>query len=156
MAQVPSALRDSARPGSTVSGNYLVEIQEFLQSVTNWAQQCEAVVGLALVGSHARGEACPDSDIDLFVLCADARELIGNSGWTGEFGVVEEVVSESYGPTTSIRVFYNGGTEVEFGIADPAWANVPLDAGTQRVISDGIRILHDPIGLYEKARKAAT
>ncbi len=35
--------------------------------------------------------------------------------------------------------------EVEIGFAHPAWAEVDsLDPGTQRVVADGCRILHDP------------
>ncbi len=39
-------------------------------------------------------------------------------------------------------------------LAVPAWAEVPLDAGTEQVISDGIRILYDPEGLLGGAMDA--
>jgi hypothetical protein len=33
------------------------------------------------------------------------------------------------------------------GIAEPAWAATnPVDPGTRRVVTDGLRILHDPDG----------
>jgi hypothetical protein len=39
------------------------------------------------------------------------------------------------------------GLEVEVGIAEPVWAATdPVDPGTRRVVTDGLRILHDPDG----------
>ncbi len=47
------------------------------------------------------------------------------------------------GRVTSLRVWYADGLEVEFAIADRAWASAPLDAGTRRVIEDGCVVLFD-------------
>ena len=44
----------------------------------------------------------------------------------------------------------NGG-EIEFGFAPPTWADIhPVDTGTQQVIANGCRILHDPRGLLKR------
>lgn len=51
----------------------------------------------------------------------------------------------------SRRVHYREGPEVEFGLTSPAWAHLPLDAGTVRVVRDGFRVLHDPDGLLAAA-----
>ena len=49
------------------------------------------------------------------------------------------------GPLTERRLLLKGGLEVEVGIAEPSWAATdPVDPGTRRVVTDGLRILHDP------------
>lgn len=132
-----------------------MELLSFLDAVSRWADSREGVVGLALIGSHARNAARPDSDVDLTVLCENLEALVNDQGWAALFGEIREIGMERYGPTRSVRVFYENGLEVEFGIAEVSWAKVPLDSGTRRVISDGIRILYDPIGLLEEAKNAA-
>ena len=131
-----------------------VDLHLLFEAVARWASEHENVVGLALIGSHARNEARPDSDVDFSILCTNMSALVEDPGWTGEFGTVRERMTEHYGPTCSLRVFYESGLEVEFGIADPSWASVPLDPGTRRVISDGAQILYDPVGLFAKACEA--
>ena len=44
---------------------------------------------------------------------------------------------------TSLRVLYTSGLEVEFGLTTRDWARLPLDFGTQMVISDGINVLFE-------------
>jgi predicted nucleotidyltransferase len=100
-----------------------MDVGELLDRVTRWAAARSDLIGLALVGSHARGEARPDSDIDLVLL---ARR-------------------------TSLRVHYEDGLEVEYGLTSSAWATPPIDEGTARVISGGMRILLDREGLLESA-----
>jgi hypothetical protein len=40
------------------------------------------------------------------------------------------------------------GLEIDLTVGTPAWASIdPLDAGTRRVVSDGMRPLYDPTGL---------
>lgn len=45
--------------------------QEFINNFTAWAKKEENVQTVALVGSHARGTAKPDSDIDLMIIVKD-------------------------------------------------------------------------------------
>lgn len=132
-----------------------MDLTELLAAVTAWAQARNDVVGLALVGSHARDAATEDSDVDFCILSDAAAALTGEPGWTSRFGTPRDVMTEQYGATVSVRVFYDRGWEVEFGVATPDWARIPLDPGTRRVISDGIRILYDPEGILEAARVAA-
>jgi hypothetical protein len=80
--------------------------------------------------------------------------LIDRNDWIVQFGEVLDVGTEDYGATRSLRVFYQDGLEVEFGINAPTWSRVPLDAGTHKVFSDGIRILYDPKALLSEATKA--
>ena len=54
-----------------------------------------------------------------------------------------EQQTEYYGACTSIRVQYEDGREVEFGIVEPPWISMPLDNGTYRVLSDGYKIIID-------------
>jgi predicted nucleotidyltransferase len=131
-----------------------VELTDFVGEVTQWAEERPDIVGLAMVGSHARDAGRPDSDVDLVVLCADPSSLVHRDDWTARFGEVRDVGMEDYGAVRSLRVFYQDGLEVEFGITDSTWARVPLDAGTRKVISDGIRILYDPRGLLREAKNA--
>jgi hypothetical protein len=57
------------------------------------------------------------------------------------FGHTAAITHEQYGTVQGVRAFYAGNLEVEFGLVPLTWANVPLDAGTRKVVSDGMRIL---------------
>jgi len=56
---------------------------------------------------------------------------------------VEKHQAEDYGKLTSLRVWYQNGMEVEYGITTSHWAATPLDTETHRVISDGMIVLFE-------------
>lgn len=132
----------------------MVDVGEFLDSVTRWAEARSDLMGLALVGSYARDEARADSDLDLILLAHRPRDFIDEPGWVARFGSVRSCTVEDWGLVTSLRVHYEGGLEVEYGLTSSIWATPPIDAGTARVISDGMRILLDRGGLLGAALEA--
>ena len=46
------------------------------------------------------------------------------------------------------------GLEIEYNFSTPSWASLPVDAGTRRVLNDGVKILYDPTGLLDALRNA--
>jgi len=111
--------------------------------VQAWAASRPDVHGVALVGSHARQAATPESDVDLILVCDHPPALLDDADWIHAFGVPQRTAREDWGRVTSLRVWYADGLEVEFGIADHSWASAPLDAGTRRVLEDGLVVLFD-------------
>ena len=91
-------------------------IRDFLNLFVHWASAQEDVQAIALVGSYARGEARDDSDIDLVLLAAESQTYLEDLRWTERFGLVEKHQTEDYGKLISIRVCYQNGVEVEYGI----------------------------------------
>lgn len=124
--------------------------EELLEKATLWAQTEPAVMALVLVGSWARGVNRPDSDIDLVILTDEKEKFLENPGCFADFAPVYRENVEYYGRCTSLRVFYENGPEVEFGFVDSKWADLPLDEGTQRVLSGGYRVLVDKVKAFEK------
>lgn len=127
------------------------------KQITAWFQEHPGVAAIALVGSHARGAARPDSDIDLVILVDDPQAYRHEQGWLSSLAVDElndTVITsqdEDYGPLWSRRVFLASGHEVEFGFARPTWASTePLDSGTKQVVRDGCRALYDPHDIIER------
>ena len=96
-----------------------------------------------MVGSYARSAARDDSDIDLVILSELPQRYLGDTAWIERFGQVGKYQIEDYGKLTSLRVWYLDGTEVEYGITTLDWVALPLDEGTQQVISDGILVLFE-------------
>jgi predicted nucleotidyltransferase len=129
-------------------------ILEFLNSVIVWATNQPGISGVALVGSHARGEARPDSDIDLVLLCTDPQVFLSDTSWVQGFGEVDTHQTEDWGMVTSLRVHYQNGLEVEFGMTTPQWASLPVDPGTRSVVLNGMKILTDPTGSLDKLQEA--
>ncbi|MCA2001769.1 MAG: nucleotidyltransferase domain-containing protein [Chloroflexi bacterium] len=119
------------------------KIQRFLEELTIWASAQSDIQALALVGSHARGAAKEKSDVDLVLITATPRRYLENTDWTEQFGSVEKRQTEDYGALTSLRVWYADGREIEYGITDEKWAAIPLDEGSRRVISDGMKVLFE-------------
>ena len=129
--------------------------QRIIQIVLEWAKAQPTICALALVGSHARGTARADSDIDLIVLTTDPQHFRADTGWLTaiDWSVIAarpaEWQDEDYGLLWSRRMWLEPNRdEIEIGFALPSWADVnPVDPGTQRVIADGCCALHDPEGL---------
>lgn len=126
-----------------------------VEAVRRWAAGQSDLRGVALVGSHARGTATPESDIDLVLVVDDVRSRLRSPDWVSDFAEVGAVTREDWGLIRSLRVRYRDGPEVEFGLTSLAWVTPPLDPGTTSVIRDGFQILFDADGLLATAERAA-
>jgi uncharacterized protein len=123
--------------------------------VTAWAKAQPMIRAVALVGSHARGTAGPDSDIDFMLLATDPDTFRADLMWVDQIdwhridAHPQKWQDEDYGLAWSRRVWLaRAFMPVELTFAPLSWANAdPPDAGTQRVISGGCRILYDPDSL---------
>jgi len=132
-----------------------VTADELVKAVALWAENHVDIVSVALVGSHARGNARVDSDVDLVLQCASPARYLGDLIWISEFGVAKDVSVEDYGVVQSVRVFYEDGPEVEYGITSSEWARLPLDEGTLKVLRDGVKVLLDRDGSLNRAVELA-
>jgi predicted nucleotidyltransferase len=127
------------------------QVQILLKEVTKWAESRPEILGVALVGSHARDEARVDSDVDFVLLASVPQEFINKPEWIKDFGLVKSYTVEDWGLVTSLRVYYKDGLEVEYGLTSSEWVSEPIDEGTRQVIFDGIQILLDKAGLLSRA-----
>jgi len=132
-----------------------VTADELVKAVALWAENHVDIASVALVGSHARGNARVDSDVDLVLQCASPARYLGDLSWISEFGVAKDVSVEDYGVVQSVRVFYEDGPEVEYGITSSKWATLPLDEGTLKVLRDGVKVLLDRDGSLNRAVELA-
>jgi hypothetical protein len=122
-----------------------------VKAVTSWAVDQASIVSLALVGSRARGNARADSDVDFVIQCTRPARYVEEQTWISEFGVAQSVSIEDWGIVQSLRVFYEDGPEVEYGITSPEWVTFPLDEGTITVLRDGVVVLLDRDGRLARA-----
>ena len=127
----------------TVTMRTTEHIKIFLNAFTSWASTQADILAVALVGSFARDAATETSDVDLVLLVNDPRKYVENTSWLKQFGLIEKRCTEDYGNVISLRVWYDGGHEVEYGLTTRDWVQLPLDEGTRRVIEDGMRVLLD-------------
>lgn len=137
---------------SKPSQSQAAPIEPLLRALSAWAAAEPHIDAVLLVGSHARGEARCDSDVDLVVLTSVPDRFIVEPRWPARFGQVARHAVEPWGEVTSVRVWYASGLEVEFGFTRPSWASLPLDAGTRQVIAGGFRVLFDRRGVLGRLR----
>ena len=123
-----------------------MEVETFLDEFVRWMSDQPDIIGVALVGSHARGTASAASDVDLVILARDPAAWVSDANWPARFGAVTSQRIEDYGLVTSVRVHYEGGLEVEYGFAGEEWVAAPLENGTRAVVEAGVRILLDTNG----------
>jgi uncharacterized protein len=133
------------------------DVQQLLSRVVPWAGLRPDVRGLALVGSWARGAAQQRSDVDLILLSDTPGNYIERDDWIGDLGGTRLLRTQRWGAITERRFSLPGGTEVDMGIGSPDWASVdPVDPGTRRVVTDGMRVLVDPGGVLRRLLAACT
>jgi ribosomal protein S18 acetylase RimI-like enzyme len=146
-------LRDSPRADGAGEANtnpaidHEENVRRVLCAVTAWAQRCDNIRGIALVGSRARDAARADSDIDLVLLVPDPRKFFSDDTWLQAIDWSSRPVhyqDAQYGACTSRHVRLENTLEVEFGFVPLSWANCsPVDSGTKQVIAGGCRVLYD-------------
>jgi hypothetical protein len=124
------------------------EVRHLLSAVPSWATRRSDVRAVGLCGSWARDAQRMSSDVDLVVLTESPGLYVDADEWLHDFGSPPLVRTQQWGVLTERRVRLSSGLEVEFGFADLAWAALtPVDAGTRRVVTDGMRPLYDPADL---------
>jgi hypothetical protein len=64
-------------------------VSDFLDRVTDWAAHQPTIAAVALVGSHARGVARSDSDIDGVLLCEEPHAFLAHAPWIHHLGLDE-------------------------------------------------------------------
>lgn len=132
-------------------GSSNARIDRLLAQFVAWAAQRSDIVAVALVGSYARNAASPESDVDLVLLTSRPTHYTMREDWVADLGVGELVQTKHWGAITERRLRRPDGLEVEVGIGKPTWASVdPVDPGTRKVVTAGIRLLHDPHGLLQR------
>jgi hypothetical protein len=85
--------------------------------------------------------------VDLLLLAERPHDLAKDTTWLAAFGRVSRHTVENWGRVTSVRAWYIGGPEVEFGLTSVEWLIRP-DEGTRRVLADGARVLVDRDGAF--------
>ncbi|GAA4894522.1 nucleotidyltransferase domain-containing protein [Streptomonospora salina] len=131
----------------TASPRRREEVTALLAWASGWAHRRGDVAGLLLVGSWARDAARDDSDVDM-ILLSDDPTLYNAALLTAQEPLTSLIANRVWGPVTEWRFRSKSGLEIELGVASPEWARTsPVDAGTRRVVSDGVRTLYDPRGL---------
>jgi hypothetical protein len=128
-------------------------ISAFLEVFSRWARSQPDIEAVALVGSYARDAPKEDSDVDLIILTSGIDRYLRDRGWISLFGQVAECRQEDYGRVTSVRCYYESGLEVEYGFSTPGWAVTPIDASTLRVVTEGMKVLHDPRGIMARMQQ---
>lgn len=85
-----------------------------------------------------------DSDVDLVILSDRADRHLADLAFIDSITPGGQIIRhEQWGPMHERRVRLDNGLVVEFGVTAPAWAGLPVDAGTARVLSDGCKIIFD-------------
>ena len=115
-----------------------MDINALFKSIVVWAQNDQRIHAVVLVGSHARRNSRPDSDVDLCVLMDGREELLRSPSFFSRFGAMKRYKLEDWSACQSVRVW----------LVKPDWIKRPLDPGTMRVLQSGCKVLADKHGLF--------
>ena len=118
-------------------------VDGFLFELKRWAATEAGIHAIGLIGSCARNMATEVSDVDLIVVVSSPNIYLKYRQWTWLFGSVVREQTELYGKCTSLRVWYDEGIEVEYGFVDESWAALPIDEGTRRIVSNGMKVMFE-------------
>lgn len=130
-----------------------MKVKAFLEKFAGWVRTQPEIEAAALVGSYARDAANEQSDVDLIILTNQPARYLGDPSWSSVFGEVADYEVESWGNVTSLRISYTDELEVEYSLALPDWADIPVDPGTHHVVSNGMKILLDPRGILTRLQQ---
>jgi predicted nucleotidyltransferase len=128
------------------------KVDLFLGNFKEWSKQQTHIKGVAVVGSFARGDFHSNSDVDLTIISTNkdlTLEIIKNEF---NFGNIESSTLEEWGILTSLRIFYDNGLEVEYGVVTDQWVKEPLDKGTKNVVKNGFKVVTEKEDIFYSVR----
>ena len=91
-------------------------MNEWLERLGAFALGDDRIEAVIVVGSYARGTNREDSDLDVVMITTDKAAMVEHPDFTERFGTIARMQTEYYGACTSVRVWYEMGLEVEFGV----------------------------------------
>jgi len=124
-------------------------VEQFLQQLESFSASEPTIEAVVLVGSHANGTAKADSDVDVVIVTNSTDRLLGEYTWVYRFGKALSSDEEDYGLVHALRVIYDGGPEVEFGITSKSWIADDQLKDTGGILKKGYRVIYDPNKLIE-------
>lgn len=120
------------------------DISKIIEMLERWGESDALVLSILLVGSYARKDYNPSSDIDIVVIVKEMTPFLLVNSWAQRFGSVDRILNEDWGLVKVRRIFYKSNIEMEFGFTTSKWLELPLDEGTRNVLNGGYLIVYDP------------
>jgi uncharacterized protein len=135
----------------------LADVNAVTTAVANWAIERDDIRAMAMVGSWARGNPRPASDLDLLLLSDLALDYRRRRTWLTEIDFqkagfrLRSSEGAVYGVVWSQHVHLLPAAEVELTFARCSWASTdPVDTGTHAVVRDAFQIIFDRDGILAK------
>ncbi|MGN7798844.1 nucleotidyltransferase domain-containing protein [Leifsonia sp. 22587] len=122
------------------------EVARLLGRFADWAATDRAVEAVILVGSYARGAERMASDVDVVIVTSDPDRLARSDSFAPVLRGAVHLRDARWGPVRERRYRLPSGLQVEIDLAPREWLAIPLDAGTERVLRDGYRVVYDQNG----------
>ena len=132
-----------------MSGFTASEVDCIIQIVKTWAENEPEIHAAAVVGSWARKQARADSDLDLMLLTPQPELFFDNYSfqhlpWHTLELEITDYYDRIYGVVRSRHLCFSRGQRIEFSFGYRSWADTePIDLGTYRVISSGLKVIYD-------------
>ena len=138
----------------------LAESRALTEGIASWVKARSDLKALGLVGSWARGDARPDSDLDLLILADNPAVYRLSDDWLyhlplPEMFRVSSHKGATYGVVWSCHALLQSGAELELTFAAVDWAATdPIDASTRDIVLTGFRVIVDKDGSLRRLAKA--
>jgi predicted nucleotidyltransferase len=129
------------------------KVDFLLNEFINWCKKQNEIIGVAIVGSFARGDFNADSDVDLVIISTDKMNTIDTIYSQFHYDEMIHHSIEEWGILTSLRIFYKNELEIEYGVVTKQWVEEPLDEGTKEVVENGFMILLDKENIFSSVTK---
>lgn len=120
-----------------------MNISRFLELLEAWGKEEDLVNSIIITGHYATGEVGQDSSIDIQIISTTPSFLVKDNSFIEKFGNVIKKDIETIKRVTLIKVTYENGTKVSFGISSPLWISKPLDKGTFEILERGYKVILD-------------
>jgi uncharacterized protein len=136
--------------------------KKLIDAIVSWARLEEDIVGVALVGSWARGNPNKRSDIDFMMLTDAYLSRIGSVQWSKNLchhflrSRLKRWRIGFYGAVWSRHILLTSGQKIELSFGPLSWASTsPIDSGTRYVVHDALQVLYDPLGILANLKAQA-
>ncbi len=134
------------------------QTEKIITAIKNWSNTTQSVKAAAVVGSWSDADrAHAEADLDLVLVVDDPDRFRTDVAWMAEMdwqaaGLGQGHWSDcDYARACSRHLKFDDGTEVEVSFVPPDWARIdPLDNDTRRIAGNGMRVIHDPLGLLQR------